>query len=371
MGNRSSSKTSTASAIRLGQWLVADQTSPSGQAIRREQERSLDRAMRRLPELKHRCWSSAGCNGAPHEEVAAGSGGPYPRSGGCFAGPWNGWPRPWLCGGSPRRPRQSLSSTRYKRRGTDTGDNSMNLVAASASEPPAGLSRLVEDCFEEWEAADPGGRASLLEKWRRLYPEQYQELETIFADLVEMNCNGNDARADLNRTPEPVRSPRFVLTRRHKEGGLGAVFEAYDIELGRGVAVKEIKDEFADNPVDRAGSSARPRSQVSWSTLGSFRSTDSAGTRTNDFTTPCGSSRARASRKRSIDTTTQASAGLRGRNAGWRSARCCGVSWTFVHHRVCPQPGCDPPRSQAVEHPARSLRRNSGRRLGLGQGDPP
>ena len=55
----------------------------------------------------------------------------------------------------------------------------------------------------------------------------------------------------------PFRSPRaegrrYRNLRPHAKGGLGAVFLAQDLELGREVALKEIKDHYADNPGHRA-----------------------------------------------------------------------------------------------------------------------
>jgi eukaryotic-like serine/threonine-protein kinase len=45
---------------------------------------------------------------------------------------------------------------------------------------------------------------------------------------------------------------RFRILRTHAKGGLGEVFVARDIELNRNIALKEIHDEFADDPRYRA-----------------------------------------------------------------------------------------------------------------------
>jgi serine/threonine-protein kinase len=57
--------------------------------------------------------------------------------------------------------------------------------------------------------------------------------------------------SDASQTAEErPRSPdaRFAVVRRHARGGLGCVWEAYDRELNRAVALKEIRQELADDP---------------------------------------------------------------------------------------------------------------------------
>ena len=74
---------------------------------------------------------------------------------------------------------------------------------------------------------------------------------------------------------------RFRILRFHKQGGLGRIYVARDEELGREVALKEIRpDKVADGPTSAPGSSWRRRSPAGWSTPASSRSTAWAPTTT-------------------------------------------------------------------------------------------
>ena len=118
------------------------------------------------------------------------------------------------------------------------------------------------------------------------------------------------------------------------------------------------------------GSCRRPRSPAGWSIPGSCRSTAWATTPTAGRSTPCGSSRATASRTRSrrfheADRRPEARSRRSGRSRLRELLR-------PVHRRLqrdglCPQPGRAAPRPEAGQHHAGPVRRDAGGRLGAGQ----
>ncbi len=63
-----------------------------------------------------------------------------------------------------------------------------------------------------------------------------------------------DPGGSMKGPPRPNREglPRYEVIRFHARGGLGQVSVAYDRELDRQVALKEIQDRFVDHPVSRA-----------------------------------------------------------------------------------------------------------------------
>ena len=62
----------------------------------------------------------------------------------------------------------------------------------------------------------------------------------------------SSASGQLGTVAERVETGRYEILRRHARGGLGEVFLAHDRELGRTVALKEMRPELAHNPALQA-----------------------------------------------------------------------------------------------------------------------
>ena len=112
-----------------------------------------------------------------------------------------------------------------------------------------------------------------------------------------------DRTASLSVGPPTSDGQRFRILRPHARGGLGAVFVALDAELNREVALKQIQTDMPTTRTAAPASCWRPRSPAGSSTRASSRSTAWAATPRAGRSTPCGSSRARASRRRSSGST--------------------------------------------------------------------
>ena len=106
---------------------------------------------------------------------------------------------------------------------------------------------------------------------------------------------------------------------------------ARDRELQREVALKEIQPRYAEREDQRRGSCSRRRSPATWSTRGSCPSTAWGTTPRAGRTTRCGSSGARASRRRSSSSTS--TAGEAGAGRRQRAGSAWGVEFQQLLRR--------------------------------------
>jgi serine/threonine protein kinase len=77
------------------------------------------------------------------------------------------------------------------------------------------------------------------------HPQLFQSLVTIQSPPAAANAPSRTSRRS-GETPGQI--DRFRILRKHAEGGLGVVFAAEDRELGREVALKQIRPLYVDDP---------------------------------------------------------------------------------------------------------------------------
>jgi len=87
-------------------------------------------------------------------------------------------------------------------------------------------------------------------EYLRRFPEQAEAIDWAFGSGASGPNTAPPGGAGAAGRPR-VEAGRFRILRRHARGGLGEVFVARDEELNREVALKQILDRHADDPVSR------------------------------------------------------------------------------------------------------------------------
>src|SRR5262249_20716276 len=104
-----------------------------------------------------------------------------------------------------------------------------------------------------WLLAKNKSLGQILVEHKSLSSERQAKLEALVQERLQVP----ETRTPPGMVPPPTRETetppaevrlRYHVRRLHRRGGLGEVFVAYDEELHREVALKQIKDKWADDP---------------------------------------------------------------------------------------------------------------------------
>lgn len=113
------------------------------------------------------------------------------------------------------------------------------------------LSDAVDQSIAGLEIPELEGRKRSNEKTASATPSGTDSSPPTESPATEGPALASRLTEPLESVPERKGQGRFSIVRPHARGGLGEVFVAFDHELNRYVALKEIQSEFAANPVSR------------------------------------------------------------------------------------------------------------------------
>jgi hypothetical protein len=163
-----------------------------------------------------------------------------------------------------------------------------------------------EELAEEFAARFRRGERPSLQEYIDRCPDLADEIRELFPALVEVERVKEDqpARPGGAETEPAAALPAlgqvgdYRVIREVGRGGMGVVYEAEQVSLGRSVALKVLPRQVSHDLKMLARSAARRGRQRNFTTPTSCRSSRSART-ARSATTPCSSSRARGSTRSS------------------------------------------------------------------------
>jgi serine/threonine protein kinase len=107
--------------------------------------------------------------------------------------------------------------------------------------------------LDAWFLARGKPLGQVLVEQQALTPSQQTMLDGLVRDRLRQQAAEAETDPYSTRPFAGTLAPiRYHILEPHRRGGLGEVFVALDEELGRKVALKQIRDEYADHPESRA-----------------------------------------------------------------------------------------------------------------------